>query len=47
VLIKYLQTSDVVAQVVEALRYKTQERGFNPDFSLTWSFLPHEGTVST
>jgi hypothetical protein len=35
-----------VAQLVEALRYKPEGRGFNPqlfqwNFSLTSSFLPH------
>jgi len=37
-----------VAQLVEALRYKSEDHGFNSrwchwNFSLTWSFRPHCG----
>jgi hypothetical protein len=43
---KYLQASDVVAELDEALRYKTEEREFNLDFSLTLSFLPQGHCVN-
>ena len=38
----------IVAQLVDALRYKPERRGFDTlwcqwDFSLTWSFRPHCG----
>ena len=41
-------TGHAVAQLVEALRYKLEDRGFDSrwchwKFSLTWSFRPHYG----
>ena len=32
-----------MAQLVEALRYKPEGRGFDWNFSLTYSFWPHYG----
>jgi hypothetical protein len=39
----YLVTGRAVAQLVEALRYKPEGRGYDWNFLLTYFFWPHYG----